>query len=133
MKSLIVLLAVSISFSVFAKGAAGHYFIEGTAYSAAKTILSDALITVQHNGESTEYMTDSKGRFKIKINWTIPCKSGLPSNEWENAEKKYNEETIHIYFKCQGTSLKNEWKIYSGIFANSVRGGVRKVDLHFAY
>ncbi len=131
MKSLIVLLAVSISFSVFAKGAAGHYFIEGTAYSAAKTILSDALITVQHNGESTDYMTDSKGRFKIKINWTIPYKSGIPTNQWDGLEEKYNEETIHIYFKCQGTTLSNQWKIYSGLSGKKPNNGVRNVDLHF--
>lgn len=131
MRSLLIIFSLIISISVFAKGGSGYYYIEGTAYSAAENVLTDALITVQHNGESTDYMTDSKGHFKIKIKWTVPCKSGLPTNQWENAEKKYNEETIHIYFKCQGTELDNQWKVYSGIYENSIRGGVRRVDLHF--
>ena len=131
MKSFVLILTLLTCISSFSKGASGYYFIEGTAYSAAKTILSDALITVQHNGVDTDYMTDSKGRFRIKIKWIVPCKSGMPQDQWANAEKRLNEETIHIYFKCQGTELSNQWKIYSGVYENSVRGAVRKTDIHF--
>ena len=131
MKSLFFLFSLLLTICSFSKGSSGFYFIEGTAYSAAKTVLSNALITVQHNGRNTDYMTDSKGHFKIKITWTVPCKSGLPTNQWADAEKKYNEEVIHIYFKCQGTELDNQWKVYSGIFENSVQGGIRKANIHF--
>lgn len=131
MKTFLIALGILLSINSFSKGAHGVYYIEGTAHSAAQTVLSNALITVNHNGEQTEYMTDSKGRFKIKINWTIPCKSGLPADKWDSAESDYNEKWIHIYFKCQGTKVENQWKLYSGIYEDSRKGNIRYLDIYF--
>jgi hypothetical protein len=127
--SLIILLFFALN--GFSKGGSGYFYIKGKAYSANNTLLKDALISVTHNGETTEYMTSTTGQFKIKIKWTVPCKSGIPADHYERIDEENNEPWIQISFKCQGTTVENEWKKYSGIFRESVQSGVQYLDLYF--
>ena len=127
--SLIILLFFTLI--GFSKGGSGYFYIIGQAYSANNTLLKDALISVTHNGETTEYMTSNTGQFKIKITWMIPCKSGVPTDQYERIYLESNEPWIQVSFKCQGTTIENEWKKYSGVFLESVTSNEQYLDLYF--
>ena len=131
MNRLILITLLFLSFNLQAKGSSGSYYIEGTVYSAANNILSNALITVDHNGVQTDYYTDEKGRVKIKINWISPCKSAVPTEMWNKIEEESNPQWIHVYFKCQGAKIENQWKKYAGIYPESSKSNIRYLDIHF--
>ena len=131
LKNLLFIFLILFSTLSFSKGMSGYYFIEGKAYSANETILKNALLNFQMGEHLIEFKTDEDGKFKVKIPWRTPCRSGLSNKAAEKITKEINPNESHFGFKCQGTMVKNYWRDFQNAQYDPDKSNVQKLDLYF--
>jgi hypothetical protein len=110
------IMLICLSF-IIDKGVNGIYYLKGKAFYNSK-IINKGLIKIIKNDKYYNIKTDKYGNYNIKIQWELPCLSGLIDQSEDNVNqftKSFNSEYIIMEYNHKVIKFKNVYEMFIGV------------------
>ena len=130
MRTLLLILLLTMNLKAFPRGSSGVYHMKGIAYSADKNILKNSELTVKIGEKVHKVMTDENGNYDIGVRWMTACRSGSTKLHAKRETDRLNPDYIFISFDGKQIKVKNDWKNYT-YWKTEEKEPVKKMDLNF--